>query len=35
MDNAAPPNPKTSIVAATTTFLVLLKSTWLLINISE
>ena len=33
MDNAAPPNPKTSIVAATTTFLVLLKSTWLLINI--
>ena len=32
-DNAAPPNPKTSIVAATTTFLLLLKSTWLWINI--
>ena len=32
-DNAAPPNPKTSIVAAMTTFLVLLKSTWLWIRI--
>ena len=31
--NAAPPNPKTSMVAATTTFLVLFKSTWLLIKI--
>ena len=32
-DNVAPPKPKTSIVAATTTFLVLLKSTWLWIKI--
>ena len=31
--NAAPPKPKTSMVAATTTFLVLLKSTWLWIKI--
>jgi hypothetical protein len=33
IDNAPPPKPKTSMVAATTTFLVLLKSTWLWINI--
>lgn len=32
-DNATPPKPKTSMVAAITTFLVLLKSTWLLIKI--
>lgn len=32
-DKVAPPKPKTSMVAATTTFLVLLKSTWLWINI--
>ena len=32
-DNDAPPKPKTSMVAATTTFLVFVKSTWLWINI--
>ena len=33
MDIVAPPKPKTNIVAATTTFLVFVKSTWLWIRI--
>lgn len=33
MDSVAPPKPKTNIVAATTTFLVFVKSTWLWIKI--
>lgn len=33
IESVAPPNPKTNIVAATTTFLVFVKSTWLWIKI--